>query len=147
MKILQHNEIIKKSIPVTNFGSQVLPYIKEMAELCRQKHGNRIGVAIAHCQVEKENPLTFYVLANGDAIINPVILSVKEKTLMFHSEGCLSFMNKPEIKVPRYRMIKVVYELFSGEKYQVVRKNISDMQAYIMQHEIDHFELKYIYDK
>lgn len=147
MKILQHNEITKVSQLVTDIESQVKPFIKEMAETCRTPRNGRIGVAIAHCQVEKDNPLTFYVFANGDTIVNPEIISVKEKTWTMHTEGCLSFHNSPDVSVPRYRIIKAKYTLVNNAGIRVVEKNISDMTAYVMQHEMDHFKLIYIYDK
>lgn len=147
MKILQHNEITKKSIPVTDIEKQVKLFIKDMAEVCKRRIDNRTGAAIAHCQVEKDNPLTFYVMANGDAIVNPEIISVNEKTLIWHSEGCLSFSRSPNVKVKRYRIIKAKYTLLQSDKIIEVEKNITDMFAFIMQHEIDHFNLKYIYDE
>lgn len=146
MNILQHNEITQKSIPVTDIKKQVLPLIEKMAISCRIPRGNKIGIAIAHCQVEKTDPLTFYVFANGDTVVNPQIISVKEKTLMWHKEGCLSFINHNDIKVKRYRIIKAKYILIQNGKIFNIEKNISDMNAYVMQHETDHFNLKYIYD-
>lgn len=147
MKILLHNQITKKSQSVTDIETQVKPYIQQMAELCRVSRNGRKGVALAHCQFEKDNPLTFYVFANGDTVVNPVILSVKEKTLMWHSEGCLSFPNEPEVEIQRYRIIKARYTLVTNQGIREVEKNLSDMTAYVMQHEMDHFNLKYIYDK
>lgn len=145
-KILQFNEITKISQRVSDLEKQVLPFIYDMAELCKKPIDGKKGVAIAHCQFDKDNPLTFYVYANGDCVVNPVILSVKEKTKTFHSEGCLSFNHYDEIKVERYRIIKASYVLLQNMKLTYVKKNISELAAYVMQHEIDHFNLKTIYD-
>jgi peptide deformylase len=147
MKILQHNEISKRSEPVTDIEKQVKPFIEEMARLCRTPINGRHGIAIAHCQVEKDNPLRFYVFANGDCVVNPLIISVNEKTWMMHPEGCLSFKNRPMIAVPRYRIIKARYTLVNNNGVHVVNKKLHDMTAFVMQHETDHFDLKYIYDE
>jgi peptide deformylase len=151
-EILTHKQITKKSEPVTDIENQVIPYIQQMAELCRTEKNGRKGIALAHCQFDKDNPLTFYVFANGDTVVNPEILSVKEKTLMWHSEGCLSFPHEQEVEVQRYRIIKARYTLVTNvcknfQGVRVVEKKLQDMTAYIMQHEMDHFNLKYIYDK
>lgn len=147
MNILLSNKLTKKSQPVTDIETQVKPYIQEMAELCRKEINGMKGEAIAHCQVEADNPLTFYVRANGDTIVNPVIISVKEKTAMWHTEGCLSFPHLARIPVKRYRIIKAKYTLITPNGVQECEKNITDMYAYIMQHEMDHFNLKSIYDE
>jgi peptide deformylase len=143
--VLLEKEIKQKSAPVTDIENQVEPVRKIMAELCRQKRGNKIGVALAHCQFSSIDPLTFYVLANGEAIVNPRIILVKEKSLMWHKEGCLSFPNKSDIEVLRYRMIKAEYTLVNDLGTRQMTKTLSDMSAFVMQHEIDHFNLKYIY--
>jgi peptide deformylase len=148
MFVLQKNEITRRSVSVIDIEKQVKPFIKEMMSLCNKQIGRyKGGFAIAHCQVEKENPLTFYVMKSGDAIINPKIISVSDKTLMLHLEGCMSLKIAPEYKVKRYRKIKVEYTLLDGAGVHPVNKNISDMYAFIMQHEIDHFNLKYIDEK
>jgi peptide deformylase len=149
IKVLGKKDIKKKSSPVTDIETQVIPHIDDMAELCRRKTAdNRRGLAIAHCQMEKENPLTFFVMACGDAIINPKIISVVEKTEFLHSECCMSFPNREPVKVKRYNRIKVEYTLYTGnrDKSQYVEKTVSGIFALILQHEIDHFDLKYIYD-
>jgi peptide deformylase len=146
MRILQHTEIINQSKQVTDMGTQAFPYIKEMAKLCNKKIGRyKGGMAVAHCQVEKDNPYTFFVMANGNGIINPIITDYKESGIIYHLEGCLSYKNTDEIKVKRYKRIKVDYTLVTKEGIFEISKWITDIYCYIMQHEIDHFNLKYIY--
>jgi peptide deformylase len=147
-KILMHNEIKKVSRPVENFETDVLPYIDIMAQMCRRKVGNKTGLAIAHCQIEfgQDDPLTFYVLANGDAIINPKIIKVSEKSLVLSREGCLSFPDKKDVLVKRYSRIKASYGIYTNGKLLYKSKWLEDRAAFVMQHEIDHFNLKYIYD-
>ena len=147
MNILLSNEITKVSIPVTDVEAQVKPYIKEMAELCRVPRNGRVGLAIAHCQVDADNPRTFYTFANGDTVVNPIISLVKVKTLTWHGEGCLSFPNRGMIMVPRFRIIKASYILVNNNGVKVIsNKTIQGIAAYVMQHETDHFNLKYVYD-
>lgn len=147
MIVLQHNQITKKSIPVA-FIQQIQDTIPAMADLCRQKigHYNR-GLAIAHCQFDAINPMTFFVMADGSAVVNPKIITVSEKSLIDHMEGCMSFKDRKPICVKRYRRIKVNYIFVSNDgHYKTVEKWVNDQFAFIMQHEIDHFNLKYIYE-
>ena len=148
MKVLQKKEIKKKSTPVTDIDIQVTPFlVYKMAGLCKKQIGRYAGgLAIAHCQVEKNNPLTFFVLACGDAIVNPEIIKGTAATMSL--EGCMSLSDKPEYRVRRFNRIKVKYTLLSKNKntieIKIVEKWIKDKTAYIFQHEIDHFNLKYV---
>ena len=150
MKILLHNEIRRMSVPVTDIDNEVRPVVKIMTEICNRKLNGRIGLALAHCQIEisKDRPLTFYVLMNGDTIINPTIISVAEKSLTTSEEGCLSFPDRPYVKIERYSRIRANYLILTAKgRLYLKDKTVSGKSAFIMQHEIGHFNLKYIYDE
>jgi len=140
--ILQKNEIINRSKPVTDIKKEVTPFIKNIVDLCNKKIGEFNGaLALAHCQVEKDNPLTFFVFNTGETIINPEILElIGEKTTSM--EGCLSLALRPEKKVKRYEKIKVKYLDTNGKERVTYEYG---KRAYVFQHETDHFKNKYIY--
>ena len=146
MLVVPHEEITKKSKPVVDMIIQVEPLMKMMACLCNQKDTDgRTAYALAHCQVDRENPLTFFVMNNGDAIVNPKI--IEGKGMVWSEEGCMSFLHKPSVKVQRFKRIKVEYWLINNKETRFVHKTIEGRFAMIIQHEIDHFNLKTIYDK
>lgn len=161
MKVLQANEITKlsKAVDVKQDIPMIQALLPDIIELCKNPIGKFSGAyAIAHCQVEKENPLTFFVIKTGEVIINPVILT---KSGRFpHSEGCLSYKYRPMKKVSRYSNIMVNYISLKKNKLSLWRlkthkkreikfvkgsKDPKDMLACIFQHEIHHFTNNYIY--
>lgn len=145
MIVLQRDKIKNKSAFVVDIESEVKPFVAEMSDLCKGKIGRYSGgLAIAHCQVDAEKPLTFFVMKCGDAIINPTIIEVAEKTKTVRSEGCMSIAFFPPSPVVRYRRVKVRYVLLmKNGSIRNIEKWIEDDFAYIMQHEIDHFNLVY----
>lgn len=119
--------------------------IKEIAEeiesLCHQPLGKHpSALAIAHCQVDHDNPLRFFVFANGDVVINPKIL--KRSGKFTHKEGCMSYPFRGTTKVERYNEIEVEYTTLDGKKVKEYREGLN---ACVFQHEIDHFNGKSIY--
>lgn len=132
MKIIQ-GQCKKQSLNVTNIN-QIRDLIMPIAELCKMPLGVHDGaLAIAHCQVDHDNPKRFFVFADGQAIINPKIL---EKNGAFtHKEGCMSFMFRGQKNVKRYSEITVRYLNLDGKEITEIAKNL---RACIFQHEIDH---------
>lgn len=124
----------------------VAKHAKDMHKLCNQKHGRYPGgLAVAHCQIEKDDPLRFFVTMAGGIVVNPVILA-RQKYPTMSKEGCLSYPDEPEVHVPRAKQITIeFYNLVNGEL--VKRKDtINGINAYVFQHEIDHFDGKYVFD-
>ena len=137
-----------------------------MAEKCRELEEERkvqIAFALAHCQVTDKNPLRFFVFNPynqkvidvsdnlSPVIINPVIIN-RTNTTVNKVEGCLSFVGFGGADVDRYNKVTVEFEelhekdgdFFISEKKT---KNLSGKLSQIFQHEIDHFNAKYIFDK
>jgi len=106
--------------------------------------------ALAHSQVTKKDPLRFFVTKDGDAVINPVITRHSGYTVP-HQEGCLTFHGKNDgtVKVPRWRKIDAEwFELHedTGKPFRV-RMSLEGKPAMVFQHEIQHMDGIYIYDK
>ena len=119
------------------------------------------GMALAHSQITKDDPLRFFVTNTGECIINPTIVrQVKHKQPK--DEACLSFhdpvKNHGVVKVPRSHKCEVVFwrledlcdeegnpkELEDmGDPY---KENVKGKIAQMFQHEIEHFDAIYCYD-
>lgn len=147
MKILQANEIKKLSRPVDVKVDlpKIEAVIPEIVKICKTHIGKFKGAyAIAHCQIEPNDPMTFFVLSSGEAIINPVINSKTDK--FTHKEGCLSYKFRSRKKVSRFNQIEVSYTSLHGKKFQYFGNEVHQgLIACIFQHEMDHFVNKYIY--
>lgn len=120
----------------------------EMYQLCYESHGIYSGgKAIAHQQITDHDPLRFFVTRNNEIFINPIIIK-HTKTTITSKEGCLSFPNKKMVVVPRWNKCRIEGRIlllggtyFAGKD----KMNISGELSKIFQHEIDHFDCKYIY--
>jgi len=114
-----------------------------MTALCQQPLGRKpYAMALAHCQVDHDDPIRLFVLKDGTAISNPQILD--SKGMYWHVEGCMSFPLKNDKKVRRAREVLVKY--VSSEAKEVT-KWLDGIDACIFQHEIDHMNGISIYSK
>ena len=130
--------------------TQDIPRIKkdgeQMIKLCFRPIGKyKGGFAVAHPQVTASNPLRFFATKNGSIIINPKIVRHTEHQIN-HKEGCLSFANNEMTNALRWYKCEVEYFVIEGNDFVKKTENLKDMDAYIFQHEIDHFDSVYIYD-
>ncbi len=149
----------KASRPVTSADIQtVQAAIIPMANLCKEKLGKYTGHALAHCQVERTDPLRFYVTKDGVCIINPEIINHTRHTVT-NGEACMSYAHQLVKDVERWNKCEVRYQILetivmkadpSGLgmvkleqpeiKLSVPKiNNLSGLEARIAQHEIDHF--------
>lgn len=95
---------------------------------------NGIGLAAPQIGVSKRL-IVVQVVDRWITMINPVI--TKSKNCLRHKgEGCLSF---PEVfkNVPRFKQITVEYTDLLGESCKMKLKKLD---AYCVQHEIDHLD-------
>ena len=96
------------------------------------------GVGLAGIQIGEPLRVAWYKMPNTGpswnteevVLINPEILELKDK-FMFSGEGCLSMPNQ-RFLTERYRYIKLKN---NGRTYVAY-----DMEAVVIQHEIDHME-------
>lgn len=122
-----------------------------MCNLPRGKYGG--GAAIAHSQIDDKDPLRFFVLPNGTAIINPLITN-HTKTTIEKEEGCLSF---PDIdmkkNILRYNKITATYQTLErlDEKSKPlisrpITEGLHGRMAHVFQYEVSHLNGNQIYD-
>ncbi len=113
------------------------------------------GEAIAHSQINEDDPLKFFVTRDKEIIINPEIIN-HTKTPIEKMEGCMSFpWNEPTI-VERWNKVTVRYVTLSPDpenkdKFILsdpIEENINGKRSEMFQHEIScHFFNKYLYPK
>jgi peptide deformylase len=152
LKIIEpHN---KKSRDVKEADlERVLKDAQEMVDICFTGAGKYPSAyAVAHPQVNADDPLRFFVLASGVMVINPVMLRHTNSSVD-SQEGCLSYGEEAQIIVKRYHksefeFLTIVKDendkpLFSEP--QLVK--LSGHESFIFQHELDHLNAKYIYEK
>mgnify|MGYP000922329826 FL=1 len=109
------------------------------------------GFAVAHPQIDKKDPLRFFVTKDKEIIINPEITN-HTKVAVDRLEGCLSFpMNNP-ITVKRFNKIEATFQTIKPDDLNKkmilsdkIKISLNGVEAQIFQHEIDHFEGKYIF--
>ena len=109
------------------------------------------GIGLAACQVGMLKSMVVYdsksiedtdskgrkitPIKEPHILINPKI-TYKSKAMVEVEEGCLSFPNEFE-NVLRHEKIKVEYTDINGKK---VTKTVSEMEAVVIQHELDHLD-------
>lgn len=110
-------------------------------------NGYRSAYAMAHPQIDSEDPLAFFVDRNAQVIINPLIITHTEAPI-FKREGCMSFQNEKPALVGRYNKITVAYQTITpeGTLSKDLEWDLKGVEAQFWQHEIDHLNAKYIYD-
>ncbi len=119
-----------------------------MYNLCYTKRGFFNGAfAIAHQQIDNEDPLRFYVTVKKDIIINPVI-KLHTRHTVNSNEGCLSFPDNKMKIVQRWNKCEVEAITIDSNKKLTKPKliKLNGRDSFIAQHEIDHFDCKYIFD-
>lgn len=138
---------------------------EEMLKLMKKPHGiYDIFYAISHVQVERSDPMRFFVLNNmmedskrvkGIVVINPVM--TRHSNMKCESkEGCMSFSNIPMTTVERWTKCEVEYSPLEFREDKENKRmvpligkrqtiNLSGRLAKIFQHEIDHLNGKNIY--
>jgi len=129
--------IKKKGNPVLKQVAQKVPEgenVKELIEamnLTMRHHG---GIGIAANQVGELKRII--IIGNGgfnQEIINPVIIKRFGKKRI-NSEGCLSYPGKI-VRVKRYQ--NIIVEGFNWN-WEPIRRKLKGLNAYIVQHEVDH---------
>lgn len=134
-------EVTKDDLP------QLIKDAHIMYNLCYTQRGNCGGaLAIAHQQINKEDPMRVFVTKERKIVINPVMLRHTDNTVD-SSEGCLSFPGLPQVTVQRWNKCEVKYLTLTGDGKDFVEKteNIRGKESKVFQHEMDHFECEYIY--
>lgn len=137
---------------------RVLEEAPIMHEMCMVGRGEfSTAFAIAHTQINDEDPLRYFVNSDGQIFINPVIV---EKGHEIHQlqEGCMSYPEEPFKTIIRFKEVTVKYRTIghkvdpkTGEdlkQYYMtkeVRTVFKEQDAQIMQHECQHLNGSDIY--
>jgi len=131
-----------KSREVTNADiDRVIADAQKMFEIAKGT-----CVALAHSQIESNDPLRFFVTNSNMIIINPVITR-HTKTFMKSEEGCRTFKARAQIIVQRHYRIEFDFQVIDMHKLSKIQKEkTKGLNAFIVQHEIDHMNGKCIYD-
>lgn len=134
------DDILKKKCKVVE---NIDEKIKQLAEDMLDTMYSNDGIGLAACQVGVLKRVVVYDVTYIDekkgkkavVLINPKITS-RSKSKVIVEEGCLSF---PDIfeNVERYEKVTVEYTDLDGKK---VVKNVKDMEAVCIQHELDHLD-------
>jgi len=128
--------------------------VKTEADILFQLCFTKVGIfknalAMAHPQIDDQDPLRFFVLATSQAIVNPVIIR-QTKVPINSKEGCYTFPDKLPIIVPRSRKITVKYRIlarpYDGILSPEKTEEFSGQLAFTFQHEMDHFDCRYIFE-
>jgi len=162
MRILHAQPAKRPSRRIEDLNSEkdkVLSIAREMTDLLfaqnklKQSQG-RAGLALHHAQVTSE-PIALFVVLPGiipakegawDTImINAEVIEKREKTTML--EGCMSFPNRQDKKMPRYNEVIVNYVTVEDDEFVKRNKTLYGVQAQIFQHECEHQAGQNIYMK
>lgn len=128
---------------------------KDLVAMCNIPRGKYSGIAaLAHSQIDDQDPLRFFVLPNGMVIINPVITD-HTKTPIFKEEGCMSFPDHDIKKmVPRYNKVNVTYQTLGrkdeNSEPQLTKpatEYLTGANSHVFQHECGHLNGCNIYDE
>lgn len=150
MKIIQRIGDKQSRSVMAKDIKKVRKLIPEMHKLCHEPLGFHTNgaYAIAHCQVDQEDPLRFFVLVDGTAVLNPTINKHLGETVR-HAEGCMSDAHVSHLaSIPRYKKLIVSFtglEDADAEMEEVDHLTITGNLAFIFQHEVDHMNGKHVY--
>ena len=130
----------------------MLEYLKlSQDEEYAKKHNIQAGVGMAAIQVGILKRMFVIYYQRDDEIIqyqlvNPVIIETSVKKCALEAgEGCLSVPNHHEGLVHRYYKIKMqAYDALTGEDIIITAMGYD---AIVLQHEYDHLEGKFYYDR
>ncbi|HUK96833.1 MAG TPA: peptide deformylase [Gaiellaceae bacterium] len=130
---MQANEVVE-------VDDDVRRLVERMTSLMEDAQG--VGLAATQVGILRR----LFVFVNGDdgpqAIVNPTIIERAEETDS-DEEGCLSLQG---VKVPVERSVRVVLEGLDANG-KPVRYELSDYDARVVQHELDHLDGVLIIDR
>lgn len=140
-KIIEPHRVISRE--VTNADVQ-----RVMAEAEKMKqHIQGNCVALAHSQIDDKDPLRFFLIQTGEIIVNATIVRHVDYTVD-SIEGCMTYPGAKAVVRQRWHKVDVDFQTIEeGTRLSGrMSKTFRGMQAFIMQHEIDHAEGRYCYD-
>ena len=134
---------------------KVLEEAKVMLKLCHIPRGYAgSAAAIAHTQIESDDPMRFFILQDGFLIVNPEIIKHTRHPVE-KEEGCMSYPEELKKRVPRYNKVVVKFQAIIRGEFDKEKLYLSDFRednldghiANIFQHECSHLNGSNIYDE
>ncbi|MDY6905630.1 MAG: peptide deformylase [Thermodesulfobacteriota bacterium] len=135
--------LAKEASPVTALNENIRQLIKDMADTMYAK----MGIGLAAVQVGSDSRIVVYDISedrepqNYQVVVNPEIVETRG-TYLSEKEGCLSV---PELRtdVKRHEVIRVEGLDADGNPVLIEARNL---EAAVLQHEIDHLNGTLILD-
>ena len=127
-----HHKLRKKSLEVEN-ASSIKKLIQDLVDT--RKSYEALGLAAIQIGVRKRVALICPPEKEAYIIINPVITSYSDEIEM-GVEGCLSYKGKQR-RLHRHKSINIEYIDINGNKCRGVAE---ELEARILQHEVDHMD-------
>ena len=138
-------------------GQDMLEFLKNSQDdEIAEKLGLRAGVGLAATQLNINKQIFAVHVMDYDedgyetepliseVLFNPRIVSHSvQKTALKEGEGCLSVNREVEGIVPRPKRIRLEYQDFKGDTYEL---KLRDYLAVVTQHEMDHLKGIMFYD-
>lgn len=113
---------------------------KKLLRVCKSEK----GVGLAANQIDVDLRVAVISVGNFERVLfNPVILSYKGQCIE-STEKCLSLKKLAPIKVRRYNSIRIAYQ---DEDLNMRFEDLTDFEAIVAQHEIDHLDGKTILNR
>lgn len=149
--VAPHNKPSREVMPEDI--DRVLSEGEVMYNLCIIPRGGAANgaEAVAHMQIENDDPLAFFVTRRGEFVVNPKI----GRTTNYYvdkDEGCMSFPAEPTKRVQRFHKVDVTFQtLVNGPEGKPVLSDaktvgLSGHGAQVFQHECAHINGWNIYD-
>ena len=124
----------QRSVPATRADMQI---IRDLTDTLQANREHCVGMA-ANMIGELKTILIAQLSGEAVIMVNPVIIDRSAQSYEVQ-EGCLSLLGTRP--ATRYRVITVEY---LDRKFKKRRMILRDLEAQIIQHEMDHFEGKII---
>ena len=126
-----------------------------MLKMMQYPRNEMMPRALAHSQIETEDPLRFFVMNGGRVIVNPVI-TMHTTVPVYKTEGCMSYpYEAPKEMVQRYNKVEVIYQMLAEgpednkEAWRLsppMLERLNGEAAQVAQHEISHLNGCNVYD-
>lgn len=153
MKLVKPHRLISREVTAADID-RIRAAASDMAQILWNERGVGIypkgGYALAHCQVDDKEPLRFFVAREGVVYVNPEIINHTNHEHL-REEGCLTYSFpccKALSHVPRWNKIRVRFQVLTAHGLSAkTEEDMKGLQAQVFQHEIDHFNGMYIYDR
>jgi peptide deformylase len=130
-------------VEVLKVDKKIKKFVSDMIDTLKKKEG--LGLAAPQVGINKRIIIARFNYDTNEEMIVPMINPVHESNSLekvFGEEGCLSLpgIYKP---VERYKKIRIKFQDIKGNKKEL---ELEDLNARIVQHEIDHLDGKLFID-